>query len=189
MPAMSPTMDEGGVVAWHVKEGAEFASGDLLLEVETDKATIAVEAQDDGIMAKILKNDGATNVRVGAPIAILAEPGDNIADLDLAKLEAEAAAQTNAAPAPKAEEAAPTPAPEPTPASTPAESAPTPSSAGSFTGGKPNPSQVFFPSVDILLHENGVSREDALANITATGPNALLHLLTLNHTWICPILN
>ncbi|KAG6888983.1 hypothetical protein C0995_004622 [Termitomyces sp. Mi166 len=78
MPAMSPTMSEGGIAAWKKKEGEAFASGDVLLEIETDKATIDVEAQDDGILAKIIAQDGAKGVQVGAPIAILAEEGDDL---------------------------------------------------------------------------------------------------------------
>ena len=54
MPAMSPTMTEGGVAQWKKKEGESFSAGDVLIEIETDKATIDVEAQDDGIMAKII---------------------------------------------------------------------------------------------------------------------------------------
>lgn len=54
MPALSPTMTEGNIAAWKVKEGDEFIAGDVLLEVETDKAQMDVEAQDDGIMAKIM---------------------------------------------------------------------------------------------------------------------------------------
>lgn len=54
MPALSPTMTEGNIAAWKVKEGDEFSAGDVLLEVETDKAQMDVEAQDDGIMAKIM---------------------------------------------------------------------------------------------------------------------------------------
>jgi pyruvate/2-oxoglutarate dehydrogenase complex dihydrolipoamide acyltransferase (E2) component len=54
MPALSPTMTEGNIASWKVKEGDEFVAGDVLLEVETDKAQMDVEAQDDGVMAKIL---------------------------------------------------------------------------------------------------------------------------------------
>jgi pyruvate/2-oxoglutarate dehydrogenase complex dihydrolipoamide acyltransferase (E2) component len=54
MPAMSPTMTEGGISTWKMKEGDTFAAGDIILEIETDKATMDVEAQDDGVMAKIL---------------------------------------------------------------------------------------------------------------------------------------
>jgi pyruvate dehydrogenase E2 component (dihydrolipoamide acetyltransferase) len=58
MPAMSPTMTEGGIAGWKVKEGDSFAAGDVLVEIETDKATIDVEAQDDGVMGKILVSLG-----------------------------------------------------------------------------------------------------------------------------------
>lgn len=58
MPAMSPTMTEGGIAQWKVKEGDSFATGDVLVEIETDKATIDVEAQDDGILAKIIVSPG-----------------------------------------------------------------------------------------------------------------------------------
>ncbi|KAF9069158.1 dihydrolipoamide acetyltransferase [Rhodocollybia butyracea] len=78
MPAMSPTMSEGGIASWKKKEGETFSAGDVLLEIETDKATIDVEAQDDGIMAKIIAPDGAKNIKVGSPIAIVGEEGDDI---------------------------------------------------------------------------------------------------------------
>jgi pyruvate dehydrogenase E2 component (dihydrolipoamide acetyltransferase) len=78
MPAMSPTMTEGGIASWKKKEGESFSMGDVLLEIETDKATIDVEAQDDGIMAKILVPEGSKNVAVGSTIAVLAEEGDDL---------------------------------------------------------------------------------------------------------------
>ncbi|MBH1945568.1 biotin/lipoyl-binding protein, partial [Erythrobacter sp. YJ-T3-07] len=59
MPALSPTMTEGNIATWKVKEGDEFAAGDVLLEIETDKASMDVEAQDDGIMMKIFTGDGS----------------------------------------------------------------------------------------------------------------------------------
>ncbi|KAL5534126.1 hypothetical protein ACEPAG_587 [Sanghuangporus baumii] len=115
MPAMSPTMSEGGIASWKKKEGESFASGDVLLEVETDKATIDVEAQDEGILAKIIQPDGAKNIVVGAPIAILAEEGD---DLSAAEDFAKEASQENSE-KPKTEEAAPVP-PKPEPEEKPA---------------------------------------------------------------------
>lgn len=83
MPSMSPTMEEGGIVEWKFKEGASFKSGDVLLEIETDKAEIAVEAADDGILAKILVESGVKGIAVGKPIAVTAEEGDNLDDLNL----------------------------------------------------------------------------------------------------------
>ncbi|KAH8120408.1 dihydrolipoamide acetyltransferase [Phellopilus nigrolimitatus] len=106
MPAMSPTMSEGGISSWKKKEGESFTAGDVLLEVETDKATIDVEAQDDGILAKIILPDGSKNIPVGSPIAVLAEEGD---DLSAATDFAEKAAQEKVEPSKDAEEKAPTP--------------------------------------------------------------------------------
>ncbi|CAE6471393.1 unnamed protein product [Rhizoctonia solani] len=86
MPAMSPTMTEGGIASWKKKEGESFSAGDVLLEIETDKATMDVEAQDDGVLAKIIRGDNSKNVPVGIPIAIIAEEGDDLAGAaDLAK--------------------------------------------------------------------------------------------------------
>ena len=64
MPALSPTMTEGNIAKWSVKEGDSFSAGDVLLEIETDKASMDVEAQDDGIMAKIVQGDGARGSRL-----------------------------------------------------------------------------------------------------------------------------
>lgn len=65
MPAMSPTMTEGGIASWKKKEGDAFAAGDVLVEIETDKATIDVEAQDDGVLAKIIVSFGFGKVHMG----------------------------------------------------------------------------------------------------------------------------
>jgi len=69
MPAMSPTMTEGGIASWKLKEGDTFTAGDVLVEIETDKATIDVEAQDDGFLAKIIVSrvpfERSENVREG----------------------------------------------------------------------------------------------------------------------------
>ncbi|KAJ2298880.1 hypothetical protein IWW55_004346, partial [Coemansia sp. RSA 2706] len=73
MPALSPTMTQGGIARWEKKEGESFSAGDLLLQIETDKAQMDVEAQDDGVLVKILAAEGAQNVAVNSPIAIVAE--------------------------------------------------------------------------------------------------------------------
>ena len=75
MPALSPTMEEGTLAKWLVKEGDQVASGDILAEIETDKATMEFEAVDEGTIAKILVPEGSEGVKVGAPIAILAGEG------------------------------------------------------------------------------------------------------------------
>ncbi|KAJ2635104.1 hypothetical protein IW137_004265, partial [Coemansia sp. RSA 1287] len=86
MPALSPTMTEGGIARWEKQEGEAFVAGDLLLQIETDKAQMDVEAQDDGVLVKILAPEGAQNVRVNSVIAIVAEEGDDIASIDIGAL-------------------------------------------------------------------------------------------------------
>ncbi|MGB2107016.1 MAG: pyruvate dehydrogenase complex E1 component subunit beta, partial [Candidatus Puniceispirillum sp.] len=77
MPALSPTMESGTLAKWLVEEGAEVRSGDVIAEIETDKATMEVEAVDDGTLGKILVSAGTENVAVNAPIAVLLEEGDD----------------------------------------------------------------------------------------------------------------
>src|SRR5215218_1591605 len=71
MPALSPTMEEGTLAKWLVKEGDEVKSGDILAEIETDKATMEFEAVDEGTISKILVPEGTDGVKVGQPIAII----------------------------------------------------------------------------------------------------------------------
>src|SRR6187551_3934708 len=76
MPALSPTMEEGTLAKWLVKEGDDVKSGDILAEIETDKATMEFEAVDEGTIAKILVPEGTDGVKVGQPIALLAAEGE-----------------------------------------------------------------------------------------------------------------
>lgn len=76
-------MTEGGIASWKLSEGQTFSAGDVLLEIETDKATIDVEAQDDGVMGKILVKDGEKGVPVGRVIAVLAEEGDDLSGIEV----------------------------------------------------------------------------------------------------------
>ena len=78
MPALSPTMEEGTLSKWLVKEGDKIVSGDLIAEIETDKATMEVEAIDDGIIGKILVSEGQESIKVNAPIAILLSEGEKL---------------------------------------------------------------------------------------------------------------
>jgi len=78
MPALSPTMEEGTLAKWLVKEGDAVKSGDILAEIETDKATMEFEAVDEGTIAKILVPEGTDSVKVGAPIAVLAGEGEDV---------------------------------------------------------------------------------------------------------------
>ena len=82
MPALSPTMEEGTLAKWLVKEGDTVKSGDLLAEIETDKATMEFEAVDEGTIGKILIEDGTEGVKVNTPIAVLLEEGESADDID-----------------------------------------------------------------------------------------------------------
>ncbi len=81
MPALSPTMEEGTLAKWLVKEGDSVASGDLIAEIETDKATMEVEAVEEGTVGKILVDEGARGVKVNAPIAVLLADGESADDI------------------------------------------------------------------------------------------------------------
>ena len=99
MPALSPTREEGTLAKWLVKEGDEVASGDLLAEIETDKATMEFEAVDEGIIGKILVEEGTEGVKVNTAIAILVEEGEEIGVLaESAPATPAAAAEADAAP-------------------------------------------------------------------------------------------
>lgn len=112
MPALSPTMETGVLAEWYIQEGASFIAGEALAKIETDKASIDFEAQDDGVVAKILMEAGTgADIVVGTPIMITVEEAGDVAAF--ANYVAPAAA---AAEAPKVVEAAPAPAPTPAPA-------------------------------------------------------------------------
>jgi pyruvate dehydrogenase E2 component (dihydrolipoamide acetyltransferase) len=111
MPALSPTMEEGTLSKWLVKEGDTVSSGDLLAEIETDKATMEFEAVDEGLIGKIMVAEGTEGVKVNAVIAVLLEDGESAGDISAS------AATLAAAPAPVAQAAAPAVvAPTPAPA-------------------------------------------------------------------------
>jgi pyruvate dehydrogenase E1 component beta subunit len=80
MPALSPTMEEGTLAKWLVKEGDTVSSGDIMAEIETDKATMEFEAVDEGIIGKILIDEGTEGVKVNTPIAVLVEEGEEVPD-------------------------------------------------------------------------------------------------------------
>jgi len=152
MPALSPTMEEGTLAKWLVKEGDTVKSGDLLAEIETDKATMEYEAIDDGVIAQILVAEGTDNVKVGTVIATITGEGE---DAGSAK-----AAPAAATPAPEAK-AEPAPAPAATPAAAPAP-APTPAAASAASGDRIKAS----PLAKRLAAERGID----LSTITGTGP-------------------
>ncbi|HWT59275.1 MAG TPA: biotin/lipoyl-containing protein, partial [Rhizobium sp.] len=104
MPALSPTMEEGNLSKWLVKEGDTVKSGDVIAEIETDKATMEVEAVDEGTVAKLVVAAGTEGVKVNALIAVLAADGEDVAAAASGAGSA-APAKAEATPAPKAEAA------------------------------------------------------------------------------------
>jgi len=114
MPALSPTMEEGTLAKWLVKEGDTVQSGDIIAEIETDKATMEFEAVDEGVIGKILVAEGSEGVAVNTAIAILAEEGEDVSAIEAAPAASDASAPAPAADAPasvpaQAAPAAPTP--------------------------------------------------------------------------------
>lgn len=157
MPALSPTMTEGNIATWKIKEGDSYAAGDVILEIETDKATMDVEAQDDGILMKIMQGDGSKNVQVGSRIGVIAEPGDDISSLELPADEKPAQKEA------KKDEPAQQPQSQ--------EAAPEKKSSGPKKTGENAPPQKYplYPSVEHLIKENGLD-ESAISEMTPTGP-------------------
>ncbi|MGY6533865.1 MAG: pyruvate dehydrogenase complex dihydrolipoamide acetyltransferase [Pararhodobacter sp.] len=159
MPALSPTMEEGTLARWLVKEGDTVAAGDILAEIETDKATMEFEAVDEGTIGKILIPQGSEGVKVNTPIAMLLEEGENAEDIDTtgATPEAPKGADAGAKEAPAGAAAAPAPTATATPADTPAPPA-------SVKDGK----RLFAsPLARRIAAQKGLD----LSTITGSGPN------------------
>jgi len=153
MPALSPTMEQGKLAKWLKKEGDKIKSGDVIAEIETDKATMEVEAVDEGVLAKIIIPDGTEQVAVNTPIAIIAEDGE-----DASAIASAGTAAPAAAPAPAAATA-----PAGAPAAAPVASAPAPAPVVA-TGG----ARVFSsPLARRLAKEGGLD----LTAIKGTGPH------------------
>ena len=111
MPSLSPTMEAGTIIKWYKQEGEQIAAGDVLCDIQTDKAVVSMEADEDGIVAKILMEEGAASVAVGTPIALMVEEGQDWRDVAIP-----AAAAAPGAPASAASSAASPPAPPAPPA-------------------------------------------------------------------------
>ncbi|WP_108659378.1 pyruvate dehydrogenase complex dihydrolipoamide acetyltransferase [Acuticoccus kandeliae] len=164
MPALSPTMEVGTLAKWLVKEGDTVSSGDVIAEIETDKATMEVEAVDEGIIGKILVGEGTADVPVNEPIAMLLGEGEDAKDLGAAPAAAAAKPEAKAepAPAPAPEKAAPatteSSAEAPRPATNGA-AAPAPAAEGE---------RVFAsPLAKRLAAEKGID----LSAVAGTGPH------------------
>jgi pyruvate dehydrogenase E2 component (dihydrolipoamide acetyltransferase) len=145
MPALSPTMEEGTLAKWLVKEGDSVTSGQVLCEIETDKATMEFEAVDEGVIGKLLVAAGTEGVKVNAPIAVLLEDGEQASDMTTPKA-APAASKPAAAAAPAVVATGPAPA--------------APKSAG---GGR----ILASPLARRIAADKGLD----LSTITGTGPN------------------
>lgn len=170
MPALSPTMTEGNIATWKVKEGDEFAAGDVLLEIETDKASMDVEAQDDGIMMKIFQGDGSKSVQVGTRIGVIAEPGDDISSLELPADKADSSTSSKASAAPKQEESSQS---GQSSEAAPQKKAADPSQRKKSGGKAPPQKYPLYPSVEHLVKEHKLD-EAAISEITPTGPQGRL---------------
>jgi pyruvate dehydrogenase E2 component (dihydrolipoamide acetyltransferase) len=144
MPALSPTMEEGTLAKWLVKEGDEVKSGQILAEIETDKATMEFEAVDEGVIGKILVAEGTAGVKVNDPIAVLLDEGEDASAADAAP------AAKSAPAAPKADAAA-------APAASPAPAAPKAGGARVFAS----------PLARRIAAEKGID----LTKVTGTGPH------------------
>ncbi len=146
MPALSPTMEEGTLAKWLVKVGDSVSSGDLLAEIETDKATMEFEAIDEGIITELLVAEGTDGVKVGTVIAVIAGEDDSAAPLPKA---------ADAAPAPKVE--TPTPPPPAAPVTAPAPA------LAKASGDR----IIASPLAKRIAADKGID----LAGLTGTGPN------------------
>ena len=170
MPALSPTMEKGNLAKWLKKEGDKVKSGDVIAEIETDKATMEVEAVDEGTIAKIVVPEGTQDVAVNDVIAVLASEGEDVkaaAGAAAASAPPKAAAAAEAPPAAK-------PAPTPAPAAAPAPKAAAPAVAASTPQAAPSAPQtngharIFSsPLARRLAREAGIE----LARINGSGPH------------------
>ncbi|UPK07552.1 pyruvate dehydrogenase complex dihydrolipoamide acetyltransferase [Bradyrhizobium sp. 170] len=163
MPALSPTMEKGNLAKWLKKEGDKVKSGDVIAEIETDKATMEVEAVDEGTIAKILVPEGTQDVPVNDIIAVLAGDGEDVKA---------AGAGAGVAPAPKAAEApaakpAPAPAAAPKPAATGPTQAAAPQAAASASQANGHGRVFSSPLARRLAKDAGID----LARINGSGPH------------------
>jgi Biotin-requiring enzyme/e3 binding domain len=162
-------MTEGNIAKWAVKEGDSFSAGDVLLEIETDKASMDVEAQDDGILAKIIQGDGTKGIKVGSRIGVIAEPGDDLGSLEIP-------AEENAPPPPQKEASKPEPEKKSQPkAEAPPPPKPSASASADAPAKKPSgpakkQTYPLLPSVAHLIHEHGLA-DSAIDKMTPSGPN------------------
>src|SRR4051812_2794756 len=163
MPALSPTMEEGTLAKWLVKEGDEVKSGDILAEIETDKATMEFEAVDEGKIARIVIPEGTDEVKVGAVIAIMAEEGEDFS--------ASAAAPAAKAEAPKPPETKAGETGAGQPATPQAAAPPPPPPAASAPQGQPQHDSGDRIKASPLARRLAEQRGVDLSGLKGSGPN------------------
>ena len=146
MPALSPTMEEGKLAKWHVKEGDNVSSGDVIAEIETDKATMEFEAVEEGIVGKILIAEGTAGVKVNTPIAVMVDEGEAVPAASAGKVAA---------------------APVSAPSVTPTASAPAPSAATPVAVAAAGARVFASPLARRIARENGVD----LTSVKGSGPH------------------
>ncbi|MET4100820.1 pyruvate dehydrogenase E2 component (dihydrolipoamide acetyltransferase) [Roseovarius sp. MBR-78] len=151
MPALSPTMEEGTLAKWLVKEGDTVNAGDLLAEIETDKATMEFEAVDEGVIGKILVAEGSEGVKVNTPIAVLLEEGESADDIGSAPAKDETKTET--------------------PAAKPAEAAPQAESAAKAAPAAPKASDGDRVFASPLARRIAADKGLDLTQVTGTGPH------------------
>ncbi|KAB5523833.1 2-oxoacid dehydrogenases acyltransferase-domain-containing protein [Coniochaeta sp. 2T2.1] len=165
MPALSPTMTAGNIGAWQKKPGDTVSPGDVLVEIETDKAQMDFEFQEEGVVAKILKETGEKDVAVGNPIAIMVDEGVDVSAFENFTL-ADAGGETAAATPgkPKASEPQEAPAPKSAPE-------PTPEPEDTGSSGKLQPALDREPNISAAAKRLAVENGVKLEGLKGTGPN------------------
>ena len=162
MPALSPTMTEGKLAKWLKKEGDKIKSGDVIAEIETDKATMEVEAVDEGTLGRILIKEGTEGVAINSVIGLLLNEGEKPGDLD--------AAAKEVAPAPKV---APAPAQPAAPAPAPAATAPAPKAVPAAPPASPAPARASGERIFASPLARRIARDAHIdiANVSGSGPH------------------
>lgn len=165
MPALSPTMTQGNIASWSKKEGDQLAPGEAIAEIETDKATMDFEFQEDGYLAKILMGDGSHDIPVGKPIAVYVEESNDVAAFE--NFTAEDAGDGEAKPAESKEEPKQESKEESKDTSKESKAAPAKSESKSSSTPKPSGRIFASPLAKTIALEKGIS----LKNVKGSGPN------------------
>lgn len=165
MPALSPTMTQGNIASWSKKEGDQLAPGEAIAEIETDKATMDFEFQEDGYLAKILMGDGSHDIPVGKPIAVYVEESNDVAAFE--NFTAEDAGEGEAKPAESKEEPKQESKEESKDTSKESKAAPAKSESKSSSTPKPSGRIIASPLAKTIALEKGIS----LKNVKGSGPN------------------